>query len=421
MQVVWVYQHPVDFDGLRRFQHNLGHGLLGRRIERSPLPFGRSRWISDHGPSDIDIADSARPRSEVSDWADERTQLTIDPELGPGWHLGVLPLTDGSTAVSLVISHHVADGLGLVSALLDAVNDNKRDLGYPPPRSLTRLRAVVEDSGQTARDVPAAARALVAAARQARRDRQNGAHPRSPRPVTVPGSDGDQHVVIPAVTINVGLDDWDARAEALGGTSRTLVAALVAKFAEHIGRRRASDGTVTLRMPISTRTDGDSRANAVSYMPVSFDPKGLTTDLTQLRTTISQALKALRETPDESLELASLTPFIPRRVLKRMNNAIVVDPDMPVFCSNLGDFGSFVCRLDGTDAEYVTGRLTTQGDTRKRLEQIGGMMTVQSWRLPDHIVINIGAYQPGAENTKPALRELATRTLAEFGLEGQVE
>ncbi|WP_353615187.1 hypothetical protein [Mycobacterium sp. 1164985.4] len=156
-------------------------------------------------------------------------------------------------------------------------------------------------------------------------------------------------------------------------------------------------------------------------MPVSFDPKGLTTDLTQLRKTISQALKALRETPDESLELASLTPFIPRRVLKRMNNAIVVDPDMPVFCSNLGDFGSVVCRLDGTDAEYVTGRLTTQGDTRKRLEQIGGMMTVQSWRLPDHIVINIGAYQPGAENTKPALRELATRTLAEFGLEGQVE
>jgi hypothetical protein len=228
-------------------------------------------------------------------------------------------------------------------------------------------------------------------------------------------------VVIPAVTINVGLETWDARAQALGGTSKTLVAALVAKFAEFIGRRRAGDGAVTLRLPISNRTDDDRRANAVSYMPVSVDPTRLTTDLTDLRAIINQALRALRETPDESLELASLTPFIPKRVLKRMNKTVVVDPEMSVFCSNLGDFGSFVCRLDGSDAEYVTGRLTTQDDTQERLEQIGGMMTVQSWRLPDHIVINIGAYQPGAENTKPALRELAARTLAEFGLTGEVD
>ena len=114
MQVVWVYEHPIDFDGLRRFHHNLGYGLFGRRIERSPLPFGRHRWVSDPGPSDIDIAECARPRAELSDWADERSQLPADPEWGPGWHLGVLPLTDGSTAVSLVASHYLLDGLGFM-------------------------------------------------------------------------------------------------------------------------------------------------------------------------------------------------------------------------------------------------------------------------------------------------------------------
>ena len=47
-------------------------------------------------------------------------------------------------------------------------------------------------------------------------------------------------------------------------------------------------------------------------------------------------------------------------------------------------------------------------------------MTVQSWRLASRIVISVGAYQPGAENTKPALRELAARTLAEFDLTGEI-
>ena len=189
IQVVWVYEHAIDFDGLRRFHHNLGHGLLGRRIERSPLPFARHRWVFDRGPSDIDIAECARPRAELSDWADERSQLPIDAEWGPGWHLGVLPLTDGSTAVSLVLSHYLIDGLGLALAIVEAVLGNTRDLGYPPPRSRTRLRAVVQDARQTAQDVPEVARALVAAAKLARKQARRRDNARSPasRPVALRG------------------------------------------------------------------------------------------------------------------------------------------------------------------------------------------------------------------------------------------
>src|SRR5690349_9550776 len=57
MQVVWVYEHPINVEGLKRFNHNLGHGLLGRRIERSPLSFARHRWVSHRGAADIDIAE----------------------------------------------------------------------------------------------------------------------------------------------------------------------------------------------------------------------------------------------------------------------------------------------------------------------------------------------------------------------------
>ena len=109
MQIMWIYEHAVDLDTLRRTYRNAGYGLLGRRIERSPLPFGRHRWVSAVGqPSDIDIAESPRPRAELSDWVDERAELPIDPECGPGWHMGVLPLTDGSTAVTAVLSHCLA-------------------------------------------------------------------------------------------------------------------------------------------------------------------------------------------------------------------------------------------------------------------------------------------------------------------------
>jgi hypothetical protein len=421
IQVVWVYEHAIDFDGLRRFQRNLGYGLLGRRIERSPLPFGRHRWVSDRGPSDIDIDEHARPRAELSDWADEHSQLPIDPEWGPGWRLGVLPLTDGSTAVSLVLSHYLIDGLGLVLALVDAVLGNTHELGYPPPRSRNRLRAVLQDARQTAQDTPQIARALVAAAKLARRVRDDMARSPAPRPVALRGGDGDDAVVVPGISIYIDLDEWDARAKALGGTRNTLVAGLVAKLGERLGRRRADDGTVTLQLPLSDRTEGDTRANAMSFARVSIDPAWVTTDLRDARAAIKQALTTLRETPDESSQLLSLVQFMPERALKRLGDAIVGDPDLPVFYSNLGDVGSVVNRPDGTAAEYTTARVTAQHGTRQWLERTGGEMTVQSLRLPGSIVISVNAYQPGAENTKPALRELAAHALAEFDLTGEID
>jgi hypothetical protein len=422
IQCVWIYEHALDFDGLRRFHHDLGYGLLGRRIERSPLPFARPGWVLDRGPSDIEIAECARPRTELSDWADERSQLPIDPEWGPAWHLGVLPLTDGSTAVSLVLSHYLLDGLGLALAIGDAVLGNTRDLGYPPPRSRTRSRAVVQDARLTARDAPEVGRALVAAAKLARRARQDIARSPAPRPVALRGGDGDDVVVVPAVWIQFDLEDFEARAKALGATGNTLVAGLAAKLAERVGRRRAGDGVVTLHLPMNDRAEGDVRANAMSIATVRVDPTRVTTDLRDLRAAIKQALRTLRETPDESLQLRWLIPLTPKRALKRMVDAGLTDPDVPMLCSNLGDFGPVVCRLDGTDGELVMTRATGQHVSRQWLEQAGGQMTLQSWRTGgSKIYITVNAYQPGAENTKPALRELAARTLAEFGLTGEID
>jgi hypothetical protein len=426
MQVVWLYEHAIDFDGLCRVHRNLGHGLLGRRIERSPLPFARHRWVLDRGPSDIDIAECARPRAELSDWADERSQLSTDPERGPGWHLGVLPLTDGSTAVSLVASHYLLDGFGLIVALVDAILGNTRDLGYPPPHSRARLRAVLQDARQIARDAPQIARAFGAGVKVARKQaghRSDIARSPAPRPVTRCEDDCDCPVVVPGVTISIDLGNWDARAKALGGTSNTLAAALTAKIGERIGRRHDGDGAVTVQLVTSERTDGDPRAMAVSIAPVSIDPTGVTTDLSDARADIKQALKTRRETPDDSLQLAPLIPFTPKRTWKRGVDAALSDPDRPVVYSNLGDVGSIVSLLDGTHCEYAFARGTRQHVTRQWLERTGGQMQLLSFRLPlrGKIFIHVLAYQPGAENTKLSLRELVGRALAEFDLTGLID
>ena len=66
MQAVWIYERPVDLDGLRRFHRNFGYGLYGRLIERSPVPFGRHRWVSSLGPpSDLDIAENPASTSRT--------------------------------------------------------------------------------------------------------------------------------------------------------------------------------------------------------------------------------------------------------------------------------------------------------------------------------------------------------------------
>src|SRR6201995_2472354 len=93
-QVVWIYNRAIDLDGLRGFHQHLRRGRLSRRVERSPLPFGRHRWVSPTSQADLEIA-APRPRDEFDAWLGEQANGPIDPEHGPEWRLAVLPFTEG--------------------------------------------------------------------------------------------------------------------------------------------------------------------------------------------------------------------------------------------------------------------------------------------------------------------------------------
>ncbi|WP_431230961.1 hypothetical protein ACQ856_14755 [Mycolicibacterium psychrotolerans] len=425
MQVGWLYERPVDLDALEKFRLELSKGMMGRLIERSPLPFGRWRWVSDPAPAPLEVASTARPRAELGDWFDERTQQRIDPETGPGWRISVQPLDDGSTAISLVLSHYVIDGIGAAVAVTEALWGMSRDLSYPPPRSRSSLTALVQDVRETVHDAPAVGRAFLAGVKEARRRQQDVVHneAQASLPTTAPTSGADDLVIVPNVWIRIPLDQWNARAEALGGTSSALSAAFTARLDRHMGRLHGDTDDVKMLLTVNNRTADDARAVAVSFVRVGIDPDGVAADLSDARAAIKVALKVGKDSPDESAELVALTPFTPKRAWKRLMDYAVSDPDQPAVCSSLGDTGPAAARPDGSPCQAMFARGASQHLTRGWLERTGSQLHVFVGTSTDinQVGVCVRGYQPGSVTTRAQLRELAERTLAEFGLNGDID
>lgn len=411
LQCAWILPGTVNRQGLERFHQRLRRDLLvSRRIERSPLPFGRHRWVASSRFTDIEFATSARPRGDFSDWLNEQPGVALDPEHGPGWHLAVLPFTDGGCGVSLVVSHCLADGIGLCDALVNAVGDRDAGARWPEAASRRRSRALREDLRQTVRDASAIKRAAAAVLRMGRQKRE------SADPTLIERTGGDEMVVIPRATVFVDADDWDARAEALGGTSNTLLAAFAARLATGL-RRVTPDGFVTLDMPVNERTPGDTRAGAVRDAHVTVDPAPAAADLSGMRAAIKRALVQHRETVDDEMALMPLVPLLPRWVMRRMVN-VVHGSATRVVSSNLGTINEAADRPDGTEADYFAMMWKYPHVTKELLHRGGGILALLSGRLHGRVFVSVFAYQPGHSNDQLPQRLLDT--LSEFSLSGAV-
>ncbi len=418
LQCVWVYDRAVDIDGLQRFHHHLGRGRLSRRIERSPLPFGRHRWVSPDDDSGLEIVDTARPRGEIDAWCSEQAGKRPDAEHGPGWHLAVLPLTDGGAVVSLVITHCIADGVGLCEALSDAASGRDDAIGWPAAASRRRLRALREDARQMVRDTGDIGRAVVAAARLIRRSR-DGAGSVGPVPENrpVPPAEPDERLTLPMATFFVDAEEWDARARSLGGTSNALLAGLAAHLAQRVGRV-AADGSVMVGMPVNERARDDTRANAVTNVDITVDAvdsAAATTDLRALRAVIKQALSRHQHVPDERWALLPLVPLIPRRLFRRMIN-VATGSGTAVVSSNLGAVNSAANRPDGTDADYFAMMSLYPGVTSATMHRTNGVLALLSGRMHGRVFVSVLAYQPGGTNSNDDLRGGISSVLCDFSL-----
>ena len=411
-QCVWVYDRPVDIDGLRRFHEHLQRGRLSRRIERSPLPFGRHRWVSPSDQPELEIVATPRSREEFDAWLDEQAKFPLDAEHGPGWHLAMLPFTDGGAAVSLVLTHCLTDGIGGCVAIVEAACGYDSAIDWPAAGSRRRWQALRQDARQTVRDIPAIGRAAVAAARFARRNRGRAG---SATPPPAPLAGVDELVALPTATIFLDADEWDARADSLGGTSNTLLAGLAARLAERMGRV-AADGSVTLAMPVNERVADDTRANAVAMVDITVDPAPAATDLREIRAATKQALIRHREVPDERQDLLPLVPLLPRRLTRRMASVATGGVTNVVVSSNLGAAPPAVNQPDGTDASHVALLSRYPGVTKAMMHQLGGLLVVHSARVHNQVFVSVLGYQPGRPNSNDDLRRDLSRALSDFSL-----
>ena len=411
-QCVWVYDRPVDIAGLRRFHEHLQRGRLSRRIERSPLPFGRHRWVSPSDQPELEIVATPRSREEFDAWLDEQAKFPLDAEHGPGWHLAMLPFTDGGAAVSLVLTHCLTDGIGGCVAIVEAACGYDSAIDWPAAGSRRRWQALRQDARQTVRDIPAIGRAAVAAARFARRNRGRAG---SATPPPAPLAGVDEVVALPTATIFLDADEWDARADSLGGTSNTLLAGLAARLAERMGRV-AADGSVNLAMPVNERVADDTRANAVAMVDITVDPASASTDLREIRAATKQALIRHREVPDERQDLLPLVPLLPRRVTRRMASVATGGVTNVVVSSNLGAAPPAVNQPDGTDASHVALLSRYPGVTKAMIHQLGGLLVVHSARVHNQVFVSVLGYQPGRPNSNDDLRRDLSRALSDFSL-----
>ena len=420
IQCVWVYNRAIDIDGLRRFHRHLQQGRLSRRIERSALPFGRHRWVSPSGQSDLEIVATPRPREEFDAWLSEQANTPLDSEHGPGWHLAVLPFTDGGAGLSFVISHSLIDGGGLCEALTDAASGRHDPINWPDAGSRRRWQALREDARQTARDIPAMGRAAVAVARFARRNRgADGAGTQLPSAPRSPFVGAHQRVALNNAVIFVDADEWEDRAHSLGGTSNALLAGLAARLAQRVGRV-TGDGLATLEIPVNQRTAGDTRANAMTSVDITVDPEPAATDLREIRAAIKQALIRNQEAPDGRLAMLPLAPLLPQRLVRRMVS-VALGGATTSGSSNLGAINPAVNRPDGTDADYFAGNsfflgATGSGAPVATIHRTGGLLGLLSGRVHGQVFVSIVAYQLDRPNSNRDLRQHISSVLSDFAL-----
>ncbi len=96
-------------------------------------------------------------------------------------------------------------------------------------------------------------------------------------------------------------------------------------------------------------------------------------------------------------------------------------PNIPVTVSNIGDFPPAGNRPDGTDADYVDMRNPEPDIKKSTLEHIGGQLFVGSGRGRGKIFFRISAYSLGRPNTKDELRQVVSRSFAEFDLIAEID
>ena len=408
MQFLWRYRRPVDLSGVMRFRDNLAHGRLARLIRPARLPFGRHRWTRPSAPPpSLPVAEAPIAVAALNDWIDAQVELPLDPVAGPGWNLTLQPLADGSTVISLVVSHCIADGMAVLFATKEAALGERRSPAYATAGFAAELLQVVKD-------MPATLRALARMARTVRA----GPAPRRGAPTVSAAAEPERTVVFPTVFMRIPAAEWDMTAKRLGANRFTFLTAMTAAFGEALGRVRGEE--VTLLVPVNQReglaVDGGNCVTLATLKVANAESRG---SLRPLQRRLQETLVRSRREPDPMAALLPLAPFVPKRAFRAAGAmALGALSELPVTCSHLGNWPVEALCIDGSAADLFCLRGIDRGVTVRNMEARQGVASLIAAATPDFLLLNFVAYQPGRVTGRQQLQALVEDLLARYGLTG---
>lgn len=270
VHLTWRYSHqPADAE-INQFNNRLADGLLGRLVQPSALPFGRHRWVANPTATPVTWFRSSIHQDELAASRSSLINLPIDPEHGPGWRLAVQSLAGGGCAISLLVSHTVADGEGVGIAVTEAISGQYSRCQHPARMSRWLPRALISDCAESLRTLPDLFSAIGFLLRRYRPMKSKLGY-RLPKTQSCVATERKSAVTVALVQVTMERDAVDEASAVRGVAANTLVASFTAHLASHMGRVNAF-GRVTLVLPVSDRTAGDCRGNALRSISLNIDP-----------------------------------------------------------------------------------------------------------------------------------------------------
>ncbi|WP_395660105.1 hypothetical protein [Aestuariivirga sp.] len=415
MYFLWLYREPLDAAAVDRFNQCLAQGFLGRVLQRSPLPWGRHRWVANPVPAAVTwYADPLAPE-HLPQWRNALVVLPLDPEHGPGWRLAARPLAHGGTALALLVSHTIADVKATEEAIVNAVAGRRLEPGFPLPSRRWSPARVVADGKESLRGLPAVWGALKALARQPKAIARPASRASTP-PQRRGGLTAEPVVVLPLAQVIIDHHACEARAAALGVKGNTLVAAVAVRLAYRLGRLDGA-GRVDLVLPVSERQPDDWRGNALRTVTVQADPDACQRDPRTLLEGIRAALSSRDRHGDDISPILPLIPYVPLWLL-RLFERKALGTRLPVTCSVIGELHPDMIRPCGEASLLHISNIEPY--TAPLLERLGGGMLLACYRLGGKLFITVMAHSPGHVTTCAELLPQVKAALADMALEGDV-
>lgn len=407
----WIYRDVLDESMVNKFNTQLSKSLLGRVLQRSALPWGRHRWVSHLAPAPVTWFKDAISLKSLPDRQATWIALPLDPELGPAWRLAVQILEGGGCAMSLLVSHTIADVNAVMIAVAESIAGRYLGHPFPAPHSRWSPAILIRDSLESLAALPHAWRALKTLSQKISRVSFPVLQSASSA-MRVADNAQQSPVQVPTLHVTLEQSAFEKNASQLGVTGNVLVAAFALKLASLLGRMD-SEGRIKLVLPVSDRFDGDLRGNALRAVTVLVDSQACRSDLKILQRTLRTEFQKLVRHGDDLTPLLPLLPYIPLWLARHLESVALGD-DLTVACSLLGEFPSDLMSPCGAAEQLLLSPL--ERHTYAELVRQRGRLYVFSYCMQNKVHITVSGFAPSQVTNRDELAPFVRTALEDLGL-----